>query len=225
MIDTVLFDFDGTLVDSEPNYAISDCRTIAHFGGEITLKEHNKYIGIGTKRFLTVMKEQYNLSASLREMEIKQKEFYLELARNNTPVFPVMKEILDKLGEKGITMAVASGTPQNLLEELIDQTGLGSYFNLILSSDKVEKSKPAPHVFLKAAEILGKNPENCLVLEDSINGAKAGVNAGMETIALVSVFLRDRLEDYPREAHLIEGGIEKLTADVIINRLGDPIGV
>ncbi len=226
MIDTVLFDFDGTLVDSEPNFAVSDCQAIAHFGGNLSLREHDQYIGVGAHRFLNAMKDRFGITASIDEMLTKKDALYLELARKNTPVFPVMRKLLEVLKDMDITMAVASGTSQAVLEELIVQIGLQSYFELILSAEKVENGKPAPDVFLKAAQLLGKKPENCLVLEDSISGAEAGVNAGMKTVALVSSFLRDRIHEYPDEAILIESGAEALTVEDILKELGsipDPV--
>ncbi len=226
MIDTVLFDFDGTLVDSEPNFAVSDCQTIALFGGNLSLREHDQYIGIGAHRFLNAMKQRFGITASIEDMLTKKDELYLELARKKTPVFPVMRKLLETLKSLDITMAVASGTSQAVLEELIEQIGLGEYFDLILSAEKVENGKPAPDVFLKAAEILGKTPENCLVIEDSISGAQAGVNAGMKTVVLISSFLQDRVAEYPQTAILIDGGAEALrVADILkeIAPVPDPV--
>ena len=222
MINTVLFDFDGTLVDSEPNYAVSDCRTIAHFGGNLTIEEHKDYVGFGSRRFLQAMKDRFGIEASIEEMGQVQDDLYLELARINTPVFPVMADLLEELSRKGITMAVASSTSRELLEELLDQAGIASYFSLVLSAEEVEQGKPAPDVFLKAAELLGRNPENCLVVEDSINGAHAGVRAGMDTVVLVSPFLKDRLEEYPKQARLIKGGIGEFRTKDVISLVCEP---
>ncbi|MDC7219494.1 MAG: HAD family phosphatase [Spirochaetales bacterium] len=222
MIDTVLFDFDGTLVDSEPNYAVSDCRMVARFGGDLSIEEHDAYVGYGSKRFLKAMKERYHIDATLQEMRAVQDECYLALAREDTPVFPVMKELLENLRNRGITMAVASGTPQSLLEELLYQTGLNPYFKLILSSETTGKAKPEPQVFLKAAEILGKKKENCLVLEDSLSGAQAGVRAGMETLVLVSPYLKNRIHEFPKEARLIAGGMEEFHKDHVLSRVCGP---
>ncbi|MDC7223677.1 MAG: HAD family phosphatase [Spirochaetales bacterium] len=219
MIDTVLFDFDGTLVDSEPNYAISDCRMVAHFGGKLSLEEHSRYVGFGSHPFLKAMKERYSIEASLEEMRQVQSDFYLKLARENTLLFPVMEKLLEKLKDRGVSMAVASGTPQNLLEELVHRTGVGDYVDLILSTETAGREKPHPAVFLEAAERLGKKKKNCLVLEDSINGAHAGVRAGMETVVLVSPYHKERIDEYPREARLVEGGIEAFDPKLILNRV------
>jgi HAD superfamily hydrolase (TIGR01509 family) len=222
MIDTILFDFDGTLVDSEPNYAESDCRMVAHFGGNLSLKEHEEFVGWGSDRFLTTMKERYKITATREKMKKVQTDFYLELARDNTKVFPIMAELLEQLKKRNITMAVASGTPPIILEELVVQTGLSPYFSLILSAETTGRSKPEPHVFLKAAELLKKKAENCLVLEDSISGAQAGVKAGMKTIALVSPYHRDRLSEYPREAHLVKGGVAAFRTELVLSRVCEP---
>ena len=217
MIDTVLFDFDGTLVDSEPNYAISDCQTVAHFGGNLSLEQHNDYVGFGSRRFLQAMKDRYAIDASLEEMQQVQDDLYLKLARENTTVFPVMGELLEKLKMKGAVMAVASATSQDLLEELLTQTGIAPYFDLILSAERVAKGKPEPDVFLKAAELMDKKPQNCLVMEDSINGAHAGVRAGMDTVVLVNPFLKNRLDEYPPEARLIAGGIKDFQVEEVLS--------
>ncbi len=223
MIDTILFDFDGTLVDSEPNYALSDCSMVAHFGGGLTPEEHEEYVGMGSVPFLNAMKERYGITAGLEEMKKVQDDFYLEIARKRTPLFPEMKRLLDALKERGVTMAIASGTAPYLLDELTELSGVKTYMDLILSAEEVEYSKPAPDVFLKAAELLGKKPENCLVLEDSINGAKAGVSAGMATMVLVSPFLKHRLDQYPSEAILLKGGIGEFTAESVLSRVRGPV--
>lgn len=219
MIKAVIFDFDGTLVDSEPNYAESDVATIRHFGGELTLEDHHRYIGVGARHFITEMQRIYKIDASFEEIQIIQKQEYMKRALINTPVFPEMKRLVDILQGKGIPMAVASGTQKELLEALLERTGLADYFPVVLSSEEVEKGKPEPDVFLETARLLGEDPENCLVLEDSPPGAQAAQAAGMDLISIPGPFLQDRLGEFPDCGLLIKGGMQFFRAELVLEKL------
>lgn len=219
MIKAIIFDFDGTLVDSEPNYAESDVATIQRFGGKFTLKEHHQYIGVGARKFISAMQRKYNLDASFEEIQIIQKQEYMKRALINTPVFPEMKRLVDILKAKGIPMAVASGTQKEILEMLLDKTELKDYFPIVLSSEEVEKGKPAPDVFLETARLLDEPPENCLVLEDSPAGAQAAQAAGMDVICIPGPFLQERLDEFPQWGTLIQGGMDFFRAEHVLEKL------
>jgi len=219
MIKAIIFDFDGTLVDSEPNYAESDVATIQRFGGKLTMEEHNQYIGVGARIFISAMQKKYNIDASFEEIQIIQKQEYMKRALIDTPVFPEMKRLVDILKAKNIPMAVASGTQRELLEALLEKTGLRDYFPVVLSSEEVEKGKPAPDVFLETARLLGQAPEQCLVLEDSPPGAQAAQAAGMDLISIPGPFLQNRLDEFPQWGTLIQGGMDFFRAEQVLEKL------
>lgn len=224
MIDAVIFDFDGTLVDSEPNYALSDVAMVRHFGGTLTFEEHHDFIGMGADKFIKAMRERYGITAPTEEIRRVQDAEYLKLARENTPVFPEMLRLLQELKKRKIPMAIASGTSLELLHLLSQQAGIREYFQVILSSEQVDQGKPEPDVFLEAARRLGMPPEHCLVLEDSIPGAEAAVKAGMDLIVMPGEYQLDRVGDFPEEGLVLPRGMVEFRAAMVLERLsGEPI--
>jgi HAD superfamily hydrolase (TIGR01509 family) len=219
MIEAVIFDFDGTLVDSEPNYALSDVAMVRRFGGSLTFFEHHEYIGVGAERFISAMKKRFGLSAPREEMRKVQEAEYLKLALTRTVVFPEMMRLLTELDKRKVPLAIASGTSGELLERLSISTGIRRYFRVVLSSEEVKRGKPAPDVFIEAARRLRVTPERCLVLEDSIAGCEAALAAGMALIALPGEYQQDRLNRFPRGGTLLPGGMKDFRSHMVLDRL------
>jgi beta-phosphoglucomutase-like phosphatase (HAD superfamily) len=100
--------------------------------------------------------------------------------------------LVAKLGAK-YPLAVASGSLHPVIDEVLVIKNLRSYFSAVVSSQDVAKGKPAPDIFLRAAELIGKKPEECVVIEDSVAGVEAGRAAGMQVIAITNSFKAEKL--------------------------------
>lgn len=98
-----------------------------------------------------------------------------------------VKETLDFLKEKGIKLGLASGTSREKAIKRLNFVNALDYFDVIVCGNEIENGKPAPDIFLKAANLLGAKPEECIVFEDSDNGIKSGYNAGMKVIGIPDV--------------------------------------
>lgn len=183
-IKLVIFDFDGTLVDSEPNYERSTNLLFKKLGISVDEEQRARFVGIGTQNFSDILINDFNLSLSIAELAELNDRLYLEIARKNTPVFAPMYELMQRLHRQGILCAVASGSSQSVLDELIEICGFGKYLAGVYSSDLVKKGKPDPAIFLHTAKKLGVPPQKCLVFEDSMPGVFAALQAGMHTIAV-----------------------------------------
>ena len=110
------------------------------------------------------------------------------MAEHLVPAYmPGAKEMLDFLKEKGVKMALASGTSKPSILKLLCAVDATEYFGAIVSGHEVENSKPSPDVFFRAAELIGAKPEDCIVFEDSGNGVKAAYAAGMKCIGVPDV--------------------------------------
>lgn len=181
----VIFDLDGTLVDSEPNHFEAARRLLADRGvADFTWADHERCVGISTRETLRLFDERYGLGAPLDELLAETNRPYLELARAGTPVHPEMRKLVELPAGEGVPLAVASGSSPEAIEAILMATGLASRFTTTVSADEVVHGKPAPDVFLEAARRLGASPADCVVLEDAAPGAAAAHAAGMHCIAV-----------------------------------------
>jgi HAD superfamily hydrolase (TIGR01509 family) len=180
----VLFDLDGTLIDSEPNYYLADQKLLARFGLDFTEADKRRYIGTGIQEMVRDLKERHGLPGDPAELAAEKNALYLEIAEAGTELFPPMKRFVDHLAAAGIPMAVASGSSPEVIRRLVKQVGLDGCFEHLVSAEEAGRSKPAPDVFLEAARRLGVPPEECLVVEDSAPGVESASRALMRCIAV-----------------------------------------
>ncbi|MEU0088071.1 HAD family phosphatase [Streptomyces sp. NPDC006274] len=182
---SVVFDLDGTLVDSEPNYFEAGRRVLAAHGVlGFDWDEHTRFIGIGTRETLEVLRARNAIDAPVDELLAAKNRVYLELASTSTVVFPQMREFVERLSAAGVPMAVASGSSRAAIEAVLAGTGLAGHIPVTVSAEEVGRGKPEPDVFLEAARRLDAAPHDCVVLEDAPPGAAAARAAGMRCIAV-----------------------------------------
>ncbi|MGL4524087.1 MAG: HAD family hydrolase [Spirochaetia bacterium] len=179
-----IFDFDGTLVDSEPNYGLCTDTLFAQLSIQMTAEKRKQFIGISTENFSQILVKDFNLKLSVQELVGLNDKIYMDIARKNTPVFPAMFDLLQRLNKVGIVCAIASGSSLVVLEELIDQCGLRPYIQAVFSAEQVKNGKPAPDIFLHTANELGFLQCDSLVFEDSIPGVFAAHQAHMQVVAV-----------------------------------------
>ncbi|MDX3374548.1 HAD family phosphatase [Streptomyces sp. ME02-6991-2A] len=181
----VIFDLDGTLVDSEPNYYEAGRRLLARYGvSGFSWEDHTRFIGIGTRETLTALRSEYGIDAPVDEMLAGKNALYLELAGASTEVFGEMRAFVELLHAAGVPMAVASGSSRAAIGAVLAVTGLEPYIPLYVSAEEVAHGKPEPDVFLETARRMGAEPARCVVLEDAPPGAAAAHAAGMRCIAI-----------------------------------------
>jgi beta-phosphoglucomutase family hydrolase len=184
----VIFDMDGVLVDSEPFHVQTEKRMFRKMNLDISDEEHAGYMGTATDVMWKQIISKRNLQLDIAEMtELTIQEglpFFYSL--NKIDPMPGLVDLLEKLNEKKIPMAVASSSDTETIRVILEKSGLRKYFQHAVSSSEVGKSKPEPDVFLHAAKLLEVAPENCVVFEDSKNGIKAAKAAGMFCIAYCS---------------------------------------
>ncbi|MGW1618510.1 HAD family hydrolase [Streptomyces sp. NPDC002172] len=181
----VIFDLDGTLVDSEPNYYEATRQMLAGHGvTDYTWAVHERLVGISTLETVTLLRDRHGLRPPVAELLAETNRRYLELARTRTRAYPEMRKFVELLAAEGVPSAVASGSSPEAIEAILAGTGLGAHLRTAVSADEVARGKPAPDVFLEAARRLGAAPADCVVLEDSAPGVAAAHAAGMRCIAV-----------------------------------------
>jgi HAD superfamily hydrolase (TIGR01509 family) len=212
-IKAVIFDLDGTLIDSEPNYLAADQKLFAEYGFmDYTMEMHSKYIGFGSKEMMEDMQQKYPINESVEKLLAKKNRYYIEIARRHTVVYPEMLDFLKLLSSQGYPLALASGSSPEVIRTILSITNLAGYFKIVLSAEDVKCGKPEPDIFIETAKQLGVAVENCLVIEDSQYGVEAAKRAAMYCIALPAPTIIP-LHDYFGKADLLfKNGIAEFSA-------------
>lgn len=188
--DALIFDMDGTLVDSMPRHLDAWEITSAEFGLPFDRAQLNEYGGIPTRKLVAILAEQHGLTIDVEAFARRKVALYMEHIQQ-VSVFPAMWELVRRCHGK-VPMGIGTGSPRNQAESILKSTGLDAYIQVVVSADDVVNHKPHPDTFLQVAEQLGANPANCLVFEDTQIGLQAGRAAGMETVLVLEGELYQR---------------------------------
>jgi HAD superfamily hydrolase (TIGR01509 family) len=186
--EAVLFDMDGTLFDSELQYCRAYQQTMENHGGTLTRERYFSEFAGRTNAFIESalgpeLGHEFN-----RIFPIEwRKEFDRILQQEGPQLKPGVKEALDHLKKRAIPLAVASSNDKGEIQRLLELAGLTPWFPVIAGGDEVQNGKPAPDIFLLAAQRLGVAASHCLVIEDSNHGVEAAFRAGMRVIMIPDV--------------------------------------
>ena len=181
----VIFDMDGVMVNSEPNHYQADTEVFASLGIQVTEEERKLFLGISASDMYDYLRERYHLKRSqqeLLELDICIRKQHLLPPHTHLAASPGLVDFLKRLQAQNLPMAVASSSVAALVQPLVHNLELGSFFVCLATGDQVRYAKPFPDIFLLAAGKLGVPPETCVAIEDSPNGLKAAHAAGMKSI-------------------------------------------
>ena len=209
----VVFDCDGTLVDSEPLSRRAWERALAPHGYQVTDEDLAACVG----RSYPHTHGHFAARASLPPAEAFWPVYAGELfALIDAELEPFVDAIaaVAELQRRGVAIAVASSSARERLQRTLARTGLGGVFAVTVAGDEVARGKPAPDMFLAAAELLGVAPSRCVAVEDSVPGLQSALAAGMATVAVA--------RDSSASAALAAADVvvDELTADVILGAVG-----
>ena len=185
-IKAIIFDLDGLLVDSEP---------IWHAAYEIFLKNHGvvnkpevykKMIGRGLRENMVIARDELGVKGDVEELlgEIRG-IFYSLLSSRRDVLMQGVIELLQKLDSYKLPVATGGHT-KDKCSQILKNIGIDKYFDVVVSSDDVDKGKPAPDVYLETIRQLGLSSKGCLVLEDAVNGVVAAKSAGIKVFGVNS---------------------------------------
>lgn len=185
-VHAVIFDMDGLMIDSEPYHCRAFGKVFRQFGKILTEEENNQhYVGISDKDAAEDMVRRYGLPLSPNELVKQKQTAYLEYLTQVTPQ-PGLLDLLEKLRIHKYKAAVASSSMLSEIEAVVAALKIQPFFDVLCSAQEVQYGKPAPDLFLFAAERLAIPPSQCLVLEDATSGVCAAKAAGMFSIAVPS---------------------------------------
>lgn len=193
MLEAVIFDMDGVLVDSEYTFLESKTEILKDAGFPKDISYQYQFMGTTFDYMWQTMKNELGLPLSvddyIHDMEERRR---VMIDRDGRKEITGSPQLVRRLYDAGIPLAVASSSPKYEILEAMDSLGIKDCFQALVSGEEVEHSKPEPDVFLKAAEELGKTPKNCLVFEDTRNGSLAAQRAGMYVVGFSN-------PDYPAQ--------------------------
>lgn len=182
MIKAILWDMDGVIVDSEDHHHVGEIATFKHFGVEIPEEENKKYKGTPLREHFQGLKDQFNVETPLEDLLNKQNEHIHNMYSLDVELFDGVREVLLELKKK-YKQALATSSIRQLVNVILKRFEIEEVFDTVTCGDEISKGKPDPEIFLKTANKLNILPEECMVVEDSLNGMKAGKAAGMKVIA------------------------------------------
>jgi HAD superfamily hydrolase (TIGR01509 family) len=192
----VILDMDGLMVDTEPlsRQAWDQVLTDLDYG-PLDDAFYNTLIGYRLWETSEMMVANYNIPIEPSELAWRKKILFAEIISAGVPVMPGLFELLAALKQRGIDWAVATSTSRKVAENILDKIGVSENYKVLAAGDEVPNGKPAPDVYLLAAEMLNIAPEKCLAIEDSSTGCKAAHSAGMMVIAIPNdPYLEEKFE-------------------------------
>ena len=183
----VIFDWDGVVIDSSAQHVRSWELLSEEIGKPLPDGHFKKGFGKKNQEIIPNLLRWSDDPIEIERLGDRKEELYRELVRDQgVRVLPGARELLSALREAGIPRSVGSSTPLSNLNALFAATGLGELFDAVVCGDDVKNGKPAPDVFLLAAQKLGLDPAGCLVIEDAHVGIAAAHAAGMKVLAVAT---------------------------------------
>jgi len=184
-MDTVIFDMDGLLVDSEPLWAIAANDIFAEYGFRLSPEQHITTTGLRTREFVHWWFSYFKIAESHEpEAEEKILQRVLGLVSTNCKVMNGVPHVFDLFHSLRFKIGIASSSPQQLIDVVMDLCGIRKYVKATASAQHLPYGKPHPQVYLNCAESLGSSPTSCVAFEDSFYGMIAAKAARMKCVVV-----------------------------------------
>ena len=217
MIEAVIFDMDGLLIDSEPVWDKARFDMAAQYGKSWNADDHHAVMGVSTQTWVEYMIGRLELTLSPQQVEQYIVDAMNALYAAEIPYKTGAINAVN-LAHKNFKTGLASGSVRSLIDTVTSSNEFSGKFEIILAADEVAKGKPAPDVYLETAKRLGVNPESCVCLEDSNSGLLSGINAGMKVVAVPDPRFPPKTEIL-EQATVVLDSLDEFTID-LINGLG-----
>lgn len=182
--EAVIFDLDGSLVDSMWMWREIDIEYLGRFGIPLPEKLQADIEGMSFSETAVYFKDRFALPDSLEQIKADWNRMAWDKYTYEVPLKPGIKEFLQGCKEHHIKLGIATSNSRELVDNIAKVHGLDDDFDCIMTGCEVSKGKPAPDIYLAVAKRLGVTPEKCLVFEDIVPGIMAGKNAGMQVCAV-----------------------------------------
>ncbi|MFH0875672.1 MAG: HAD family phosphatase [archaeon] len=210
MIKAVIFDMDGVLVDTEKYHEKAYRYVSKTAGAEITGKEIIKLKGVTALEIFKYLLKKHNIRENPKKYALLKDKVYRSYLKN-IKLLPGVLDLLKKLKKNKVKVALASSGSRLNVQFILKKLKIKKYFDAVIDGEQVKRGKPAPDVFLKAAEKLKVNPSEGIVIEDTNTGIIAGKKSGMFVVAVTTTFPKSKLKD----ADLVVDSLKELKIEII----------
>ncbi len=206
---------DGVLVDTAEAHFRAWRRMFGGMGRDLTREEFIERFGM---KSVEILREALGdlLEGDLRQLALKKEGYYREEIAGKVTALPGVGLILDLLQKAGFRQAIASSAPVINIGLILESTGIGRFFEAVVSGDEVKAGKPDPEIFLEASRRLAVAPARCVVVEDAIPGVTAAKAAGMRCVAVTNSHPASEL----RQADIIVSSLELVSPEILEKLLG-----
>ena len=214
MIQTVIFDMDGVIVDTEPVHRYAYYKQFEELDIEVTEAMYTSFTGFSTRNTFQTLKEQFQLEHEVEDLIQRKRNIFNDAfdTKEDLELLDGVRTLIEDLHQNGIQLILASSASKVTIDRVFTRFGLHDFFTHIVSGEDFPKSKPHPAIFEHAASLSTAPKENCIVIEDSTNGVRAAKAAGIYCVGYVSEHSKDQHLD---EADLVINHFKELSAQVI----------
>mgnify|MGYP002585299498 CR=1 FL=1 len=198
----VIFDLDGTLVDSMWMWKDIDIEFLKNYGHDCPPELQKEIEGMSFSETAVYFKDRFGLRESIEDIKAIWREMSIDKYRHQVPLKAGAREFLSHLKSRGIAAGIATSNGRAMVDAVLDSLDIRRYFKVVATACEVAAGKPAPDIYLNVAERLKVAPEDCVVFEDVPAGIQAGKNAGMTVFAVEDAFSlemkaeKEQLADY-----------------------------
>ncbi len=194
MIQTVIFDMDGVIVDTEPVHHFAYYQHFIELNIEVSDALYRSFTGNSTRNIFQKLKAHYNLTDEVEQLILRKRELFNEAFDLKEDLYLIdgVEALIKDLHSNGMQLIVASSASKVTIDRVFTRFNLHQYFTYIVSGEDFPKSKPHPAIFQHAASLSKAPKENCIVIEDSANGIQAAVAAGIFCVGYDSFHSKDQ---------------------------------
>lgn len=217
-IEAIIYDVDGTIVNSEPLHVLAWDEALKALGEELSNLSQNFRQTMAGKKPVVIaqgMVDELDLSVSATELLERKSSLFLEKAKTSLTGMPGAVESIHRFKDAGYKLAIGTSLDREFLDIILKSLCVSDFFDVIVTGDQITKGKPDPETYLKVSNLLGLPPSKCVVFEDAQSGIQSAKAAGSWCIAIKNM---DVIAQDTQEADVTVSSLYDATLD-LINRL------